>query len=146
MQRARAAIDVDLAMAKVTELLLSFASQTMNEAGAKARARGYITALEDLPAWAIAEACRQWLRGEAGDQNYNFAPTPPVLRKLAAENTGRVDSQISVLTRLLSASIIDDEPDFDEAHCAKMREKLHNEIFHRKPNGHDKPESKGEAA
>lgn len=112
-------------MAKVTELLLSFAGQSMNEAGAIARARGYITALEDLPAWAIAEACRQWLRGEAGeDQNYNFAPSPPVLRKLAASNAGRVEAQISLLNRLLSAAIVEDEPEFSDEHCAAMRERL----------------------
>lgn len=129
LRAARAATDVDFAMAKVTELLLTFASQATNEAGARARARGYITALEDLPPWAIADACRKWLRGEAGeDQNYNFAPSPPVLRKLAEESARVVDVQITQLDRLLAAKVVDDEPEFTDEHCSEMRGRL-NELF-----------------
>lgn len=124
LRAARAAVDIDMAMTAVTELLLSFSSQAMNEAGAKARARGYIVALEDLPAWAIAEACRLWLRGEAGEANYNFAPAPPVLRKIANTIASRVDHQRSVLERLLNAKIVEDEPQFDDRHCETMRAQL----------------------
>lgn len=125
LRAARDAVDIDFAMAKVAELLLSFAGQAMNEAGAKARARGYITALEDLPAWAIAEACRRWLRGEAGEsQNYNFAPSPPVLRKIAESVVAVVDHQATVLERLLTAKVVDDPEEFTEEHCADMRVRL----------------------
>lgn len=124
LRAARAAVDIDFAMAKVTELLLSFAGQAMNEAGAKARARGYIIALEDLPPWAIADACRRWLRGDAGEHNYNFAPSPPILRKVAESAVGIVDSQIAALDRLLTAKVVDDPEEFSAEHCEKMREKL----------------------
>lgn len=124
LRAARAAVDIDFAMAKVTELLLSFNAQQMNEAGAKARARGYITALEDLPAWAIAEACRRWLRGEAGEQNYNFAPAPPILRKAAESAAELVDHQLTALERLLSAKVVDDPEEFSAEHCEDMRERL----------------------
>lgn len=141
-------MDIDLAMAKVTELLLSFAGQHMNEAGAKARARGYITALEDLPAWAIAEACRRWLRGEAGDQNYNFAPAPPILRKIAESVTSVVDNQLSVLERLLSAKIVEDPEEFSAEHCENMRGRLaevFREVGKPKPVARSEPEHNTEA-
>jgi hypothetical protein len=134
LRRAREAVDLDMAMAKVTELLLAFAGQAMNETGARARARGYITALEDLPAWAIADACRKWLRGEAGEQNYNFAPSPPVLRRIAEESASGVDHQIVQFERLLLAKVIEDEPEFTDEHCAEMRGRL-TELFVATANG-----------
>lgn len=124
LRQAKAATDLDMAMAKVTELLLSFAGQAVNEAGARARANGYITALDDLPAWAIADACRKWLRGEAGEQNYNFAPTPPVLRQIAVKSASQVDYQINALERLLSAEVVADPEEFSEEHCADMRDRM----------------------
>lgn len=124
LDRSLTAIDIDMAMAKVTELLLSFAGQQMNEAGAKARARGYLTALEDLPAWAIAEACRRWLRGDAGEQNYNFSPSPPVLRKIAEQVTNLVRAQRDSLVRLLSAYVIEDPVEYSDEHCTEMRARL----------------------
>jgi hypothetical protein len=134
-----------MAMAKVTELLLSFAGQQMNEAGARARARGYITALEDLPAWAIAEACRCWLRGEAGEHNYNFAPAPPILRKIAESMASRVDTQMAMLERLLSAKIVEDPQEFSAEHCETMRGRL-AEVFREVAKPKAKPQGQGEAA
>ena len=120
--------NVDYSMAKVTELLLSFPSQAVNEAGAKAKARGYIIALDDLPSWAVADACRKWLRGECGEQNYNFAPSPPQLRKFAEKSARLVSDQIKILEKLIAAQIVDDPEQFSDEHCQEMLGRL-SELF-----------------
>jgi hypothetical protein len=118
------AVNNDVAMAKVAELLLSFGGHQLSESGAKARARGYMTALDDLPAWAIAEACRRWLRKDAGEQNYNFAPSPPILRGLAEGVVLLAKHQRDLLARLLAAEVVDDPTEHDDGYCADMRARM----------------------
>lgn len=51
---------------------------------ARARVQAFRVALDDVPAWAVEEAARDWLRGQVpSDYNTTFAPLPPQLRKLA---------------------------------------------------------------
>jgi hypothetical protein len=47
----------------------------------------YLSAIDDVPPWAVAEAIRRWHRGEGGgkDANYRFAPAPAELRYAAMQ-------------------------------------------------------------
>jgi hypothetical protein len=124
LDRALAAIDLDVAMTRVTEMLFGFTVQALGEKGVAARARSYMVALDDLPAWATAEACRRWLRAEAGEHNYSFPPTPPVLREIAERCALPVQRQVDQLRRLLDAKEIPDPVEFSEEHKAGMRQAL----------------------
>lgn len=111
----------------VTELIAAFNGQAMSPQMAGIRARGFLTALDDLPPWSVEEACRRWLRGEAGDQNYSFAPSPPQLRGIAIEARDRLVYYRKALERLLGA-IVDREYTLEHRH--KMLTRL-EELFRR---------------
>lgn len=116
---------VDYSMAKVTEMLLCFPQSAMSESVAKARAKGFIAALEDLPTWAVAEACRRYIRREAGeDHNYNFAPSPPVLRKIARDIHVMAAALQDRLQRLLDAEVVPDPRAYTEDERAANVNKL----------------------
>lgn len=70
----------------VTEMWLSFPAQTMSLEAATSRSQTYLAVLSDLPAWAVAAGVGDYLRGEegTGDENYAFAASPPQVRRLAA--------------------------------------------------------------
>ena len=68
-------------------------------------------ALDDLPAWAVANAVRRWHRGECGpEHNYTFAPAPGVLRGIALQELGSAKLVLRQLKLVLSAA-----PSFAEA-------------------------------
>jgi hypothetical protein len=122
LEAARRSTDMPAAMSEVTGLLVSFPMQALSDATARARSRAYATALDDLPAWAVSEACRRWIRAEVeGDHNFNFAPSPPVLRTIAIEATVPLMAHVAELKKLLKAKT---EREFSEEHCAGMRAKL----------------------
>jgi hypothetical protein len=100
---AEMASDVDLTMAVVVELLEGFGGPRLSEDQARLRAKAYITALEGLPTWCVAEARRLYLRAEAGPQNYDFAPSPPRLAEIAKLALARLRAQRCELQRLLRA-------------------------------------------
>jgi len=142
---ALVALDTDAMAASLADMLLGFTMQGLGDAGQEGRARSYMIALDDMPAWAVADACRRWLRKEAGAEfNYAFAPTPPILRGLAETARLRVSVQLGQLRKLLDAQVIDDPPEFSEEHKAEMRGKL-QELFrgvaeHSKPTRrHEEP-------
>lgn len=88
--------------ARFTALLLAFPAQPLSEPAARIRAGAYFEALAGEPAWAIGQACRRWLRGEA-EGNLAFAPSPPQLRRLVDAETLPVRQQRARLVRLLAA-------------------------------------------
>ena len=90
--------------AAVTSLLLAFPAQAMSEAAAQIRAKAFEDALADLPGWSVERARLKWLRGEVGDMNPAFAPSPPQLRALALEAMQPAAAQRYRLTRLLAAA------------------------------------------
>jgi hypothetical protein len=106
---AEIACDVDHTMAVVVELLEAFPAAKLSENQARRKAKGYMTALENVPTWAVAEAGRRWLQARAGPQNYDFAPTPPRLREVADEVLIIVRAQRHDLQRLLKAQPISEE-------------------------------------
>ncbi len=66
----------------LAKMLMAAGGTAMTEKVAQARAEAYTEALDDMPAWAIAQAVKRWHRGECGDHNYAFAPAPAVLRSI----------------------------------------------------------------
>jgi hypothetical protein len=106
---AEIACDVDHTMAVVVELLEAFPAPKLSEDQARRKAKGYLTALEHVPTWAVAEAGRRWLQARAGPQNYDFGPTPPRLREVADEVLTDVRAQRHDLQRLLKARPMSEE-------------------------------------
>jgi hypothetical protein len=98
----------------LTKMLLAFpAVGSSSEAAAKARSDVYDDALSDIPPWAINAAIKRWSRGEVpadlnlGTLNFNFAPAPAVLRKLAKVEMSPFEAQATTLRRLLKAVSIE---------------------------------------
>jgi len=87
----------------VLPLLATMATDDAGEL-ARARAAGYLAALEDLPRRAVGEACRRVLRGEAGaDVSPVFAPTPAQLARLAQAIAAPLHGDRRQLALLLAA-------------------------------------------
>ena len=103
LEEAETACDVDHTVAAVLEMLEAFPSANLSDAQARNKMKGYMTALEDVPTWAVVEACRRWLRARAGDQKYDYAPSPPRLRKIADEVLFAFRAQLHFLQQLLKA-------------------------------------------
>lgn len=98
----------------LTKMLLAFpAVGSSSEAAAQARSDVYDDALSDIPPWALNAAIKRWSRGEVpsdlnlGSLNFNFAPAPAVLRKLAKLELGPFETQAHHLRRLLKAASIE---------------------------------------
>lgn len=109
-------------IAAVAQVLVAFPVTDAGVAGA-ARAEAFAMALDDLPAWAVAAACRQWLRGEggAGGENYAFAPSPPQLRRLAERQARCALGRAITLERLADAIA---EPEFSDEHRREMQRRI----------------------
>ena len=94
---------------EVAMLFLAFPSANVGEAAATARAEAYKIALEDLPTWAVTAAARRWVKGDVaslGDKvDMRFPPSPPQLRKLAAEELSEVRAVGVRCRRLMSAKV-----------------------------------------
>lgn len=110
-------------MATLTGFLGAFPATDTGEAGSRMRGAAFATALDDMPAWAVAAACRDWLRGEhgAGGENYAFAPSPPQLRRLAARHIAIAKGRAATLEALASAVV---EPEYSDEHRRQMLGRL----------------------
>ncbi len=88
---------------------MTLGGEKRNELAAEAKGEAYNDSLEDVPWWAVKAAARSWYRGECGkdDQNrpydYNWPPSPQVLRKLARGKVWQVKGEIASLDKLLIA-------------------------------------------
>jgi hypothetical protein len=98
----------------LTRMLLAFpAVGSSSEAAAQARSDVYDDALSDIPPWALNAAIKRWSRGEVpadlnlGTLNFNFAPAPAVLRKIAKLELRPFEQQAYRLRRLLNAVSIE---------------------------------------
>lgn len=89
-------------------LLVKPAARTTEEA-AEHRQDVFMDVLEDVPCWAVEAAIRHWHRGDCGKDergkpyNYDFAPEPHALRKLALKEMYLLKQQISALEPILKA-------------------------------------------
>lgn len=98
----------------LTKMLLAFpAVGSSSEAAAQARSDVYDDALSDIPPWALNNAIKRWSRGEMpydlslGSLNFNFAPAPAILRKLAKHELRPFEDQAYKLRRLLKTVSIE---------------------------------------
>lgn len=110
-------------MATLTGFLGAFPATDTGEAAGQMRGAAFATALDDMPAWAVAAACRDWLRGEhgTGDERYAFAPSPPQLRRLAARHLTIARGRAATLDALAGAVV---EPEFSDEHRRQMLGRL----------------------
>lgn len=77
-------------------------SRQADDAGAEAEAAGYMLALSDMPAFAIQEAARRIIIGEAG-LSKTFAPTPAEMRSVAVSAMAPAKCHARMLEKLLAA-------------------------------------------
>lgn len=95
--------------AAVTKLLLVKPAAKTSEAAAEARIDAYMAALDDVASWAIEAAIRKWYRGECGKDergkpyDYNWAPEPHALRRIALSEMFIVKQRMDSLEPLLAA-------------------------------------------
>lgn len=94
--------------AVIAKVLLSYPSAQAGELSAAARGEAYRDALDDMPAWAIAEAIKRWNRGQAGEHNYSFAPAPAVLRKIVDGILAPYRVALDKVDTVINATTIDE--------------------------------------
>lgn len=82
----------------------AFPAANLADGEARANARAYMLALEGTPAFALEEAMRRVLRGEAGIDR-RFMPTPPELRALVDRLSLPARAHRVRLRRLLEADV-----------------------------------------
>jgi hypothetical protein len=107
----RAAIEADdgtenrkARLGLVANLLLTFPITNGTSEAGRARAAAYLSALDDIPPGAIAEAIKRWHRGECGHgYDYHWAPAPAELRELSMERLRPVKETIAHLEAVLGA-------------------------------------------
>jgi FAD/FMN-containing dehydrogenase len=93
----------------VTKLMLVLPAPKQNEISAEARGEAYMAALDDLPAWAVSSAVRQWYRGSCGlneqrnSYDYHWCPAPAELRSIARRELWKIEGRIAALDKLLRA-------------------------------------------
>lgn len=85
-------------------LQCSFPMTITDPTAAKANVRAYAMALEEVPAFALEEAVRRVLKGEAGLKG-SFMPTPPQLREVANDASRPARWHAVLLRRLLEAEV-----------------------------------------
>ncbi len=110
-------------MTTVSALLAGYSGASLSPAEAEARARVFLVALDDIPARALASACRAWVRGEglaAGD-NPAFPPAPAQLRRLAVAALLPARMQRFRLGQLLEARPV---PAVSDAERAAMGQRI----------------------
>jgi hypothetical protein len=105
-------------------LLVKPAARTSAEA-AEARQDVFMDVLEDIPCWAVDAAIRKWHRGDCGTDergkpyNYDFAPEPHALRRLAMAEMYCVKRQIADLEPILQAvPFVDTSADLERGRAA----------------------------
>jgi hypothetical protein len=93
----------------LTVLLAAFPSQSLSQEAMTARAAGYAMALDGIPTWAVEAAARAWLRGDATEAG-QFAPSPPVLCRMAEAYVSKLRNERDGYDRLMTAQVPPPEP------------------------------------
>lgn len=95
---------VQASIAAVSKLLFTYAIGQATDADARARSGIYLEVTGDLPGWAIHKAVDKWLRHEAGEYNYHWAPAPPEFRVVVLAQMAELRARAAMLERLLHAT------------------------------------------
>ena len=92
----------------VANMLMAYPMSGGSEESGRARASAYLSAIDDIPPWAIAEAIRRWHRGEGpSGANHRFAPAPAELRGSAMQVLQPAKQTIAHLSAILNALTIE---------------------------------------
>lgn len=111
----------DVAARSVGGLLAFYATGKTDKTTASVKLRGYMLAVEDLPAWAVTEAVRRWFRGGCGHANYEFAPPPAKLRQVAEDVASLARGQLIIMRRILAAEATEPPKPVDRALVERLR-------------------------
>ncbi len=87
----------------ISKMLLTYPIANASAQTGAARGEAYLEALDDVPVTVLADAIKQWNRGEAGEHDYRWAPAPAVLRQVCLQIMQPLRDAISDLKNLLSA-------------------------------------------
>lgn len=98
----------DAKLAILTTMLMGYAIGAGSELGNDAKFDLYESALDDVPAWAVAAALRLWARGECPvdvekNPQFKYAPSPATLRGIAQAEIEPYRRSVYRLTNLLAA-------------------------------------------
>lgn len=99
----------------VAKLQAAFPAAEVSSSVAEVGGEAYLIALEGVPLWALEEAYRRVLRGEAAVSR-QFMPKPPELRFLVNEVSRPARWQAKRIEHLLAAA-----PDAKENRCSVER-------------------------
>lgn len=95
------------------------------------RVDGYMTAVSDMPAWALRKAVDDVLGGRVADLDQRFAPTPPQLARLVRLKLEPVSKFELHLRRLLTAK--NDPPPLSEDERKRREEQVAELIGNLRP-------------
>jgi hypothetical protein len=102
-----AAVTADQAkLILVTKMLMAKASAAMSPEGAAAKGESYMTALHDLPAWAVEQAIAEWYRGEVpgvDPADFKWSPDSSALRRIAKDAVRHYADLMGKLKLVLAA-------------------------------------------
>lgn len=96
-------------LALISKMLMAYPMAGSSAEMGIARGEAYLSALDDVPPWAIAEAIRNWHRGKGGssDSNYRFAPAPAELRHASMQVLQPAQQASAHLKAVLTALTIE---------------------------------------
>lgn len=111
--------------AAIAKMLLVKPAAKTTEAAAEHRQDVFMDVLEDVPCWAVDAAIRLWHRGDCGKDergkpfNYDFAPEPHTLRKLALKEVYLLRQRMDELEPILKAiPYVDTTKDLERGRAA----------------------------
>jgi hypothetical protein len=84
----------------------------------------YCSALSDLPAWAVIEACGSALRGKLGSYGGRYLPSPGELHQAAERYLESVFREKAEIGKILSARVEEDRSQEDRAAAVERMGKV----------------------
>jgi len=92
----------------VSDMLLVYPLAGASAEAGRARGNAYREALSDVPAWAVKAVISRWHRGECGDHDFRWAPSPATLRELCIAEIAPYKQAIEHIETVLSAGTMED--------------------------------------
>jgi hypothetical protein len=128
----------DSILVPLGELMLAFPHRAGDAAASKARAKAFMFALDDIPAWATERAISNWYKGKCDSWDfinpknsvtfdYTWAPGPVDLRRIAERYVAEVRNRIVMFDRILNAPLyVEHTPEQRRRAVAEDRERSYN--------------------
>ncbi len=110
LRRSLAHRDNQAAAKALAKLMASYSSARGSTDEARATIAAYVSALADLPPWAVAEACQAWVRGGYGATESAFAPSAEQLHAAAWRIAKHYDDEAKNCELVLSARLTPESP------------------------------------